>query len=494
MSRKERARQTETCENEIYSITSELLGLLSEKVPASSAFLWDEYQQVSGLVTKLMDLQKEADDGEWIKKEPDDVRKASFVEWCTKVGIRSHGVRLESITGFGWGVVADQPLAYGTKLLEVPRRAMLTVDAACKGKMKTAFAADPVLREMSNVALAVCVANEKLRGQRSFWQPYLDMLPEAYAMPLFFSIDDMQLVKGCSCFDDVLRLSRSVVRQYAYFRQRAATVDHSWFHDGLFGDRRFTFRLYRWAVGTVMTRINFVPASGTDLDLEPGREIVSVPAMIPFLDMFNHAEVPQCSDFDDDVGRVFASREYTPGEQVFIYYGPRPNRDFFFLNGFVCPGNTADRFELNLSISKSDKNFGRRAALLADFHLSPKAKFVLSSNSPTLSNELLLFAAVFVAKPDELDVLLSDHHYQHRDAHFLVDDVFRPETVAAARKFLDARLNLLLARYSPSSCVYGDSNDSSFSNRKLALEYVNLETSVLKHNLALLKRQEAAQK
>ena len=52
---------------------------------------------------------------------------------------------------------------------------------------------DEVLRTMENVALAIMVAHEVLRGEESDWAPYLDILPPTFQTPLFYSIEQLQV-------------------------------------------------------------------------------------------------------------------------------------------------------------------------------------------------------------------------------------------------------------------------------------------------------------
>lgn len=81
-----------------------------------------------------------------------------------------------------------------------------------------ALRCDPLLGGMENVALAVYLICEKLNIKESTWQPYIDVLPESYNTPLFFSPEEMSLLRPCaSIFEAALNMYRGICRQYVYF-------------------------------------------------------------------------------------------------------------------------------------------------------------------------------------------------------------------------------------------------------------------------------------
>ena len=125
---------------------------------------------------------------------------------------------------------------------------------------------------------------------------------------------------------------------------------------------KFTYEEYRWAVATVMSRQNFVPIDGTP-------QI----CLIPFWDMLNHAQgtsevcflpSPLLSPFprlflfqittfynkEQSTTDCFAMADYLPGDQVFIYYGNRPNSMFLQYQGFIYKPNQNDCISLHFHL------------------------------------------------------------------------------------------------------------------------------------------------
>lgn len=72
------------------------------------------------------------------------------------------------------------------------------------------------------------------------------------------------------------------------------------------------------------------------------------------------------TDFQPESRRTVcqASRDFGPGEQVFIFYGTRTCAEQFIHNGFVDTNNAHDALTLKVGLSKSDPLAGQRATLL----------------------------------------------------------------------------------------------------------------------------------
>lgn len=100
-----------------------------------------------------------------------------------------------------------------------------------------------------------------------------------------------------------------------------------------------------WAVSTVMTRQNSLPACLQPAPVDDDETAVAAapptgpavrPALIPLWDMANHCDGRVTNVFSVAEQRVEggALRDFQKGEQIFIYYGDRRNRDFLVHNGY----------------------------------------------------------------------------------------------------------------------------------------------------------------
>jgi len=63
---------------------------------------------------------------------------------------------------------------------------------SCPGPV---IAEDKILQVMPSVVLALHLLCER-RAESSPWKPYLDIMPDTYTTPLYFTPDELKLLKG----------------------------------------------------------------------------------------------------------------------------------------------------------------------------------------------------------------------------------------------------------------------------------------------------------
>jgi hypothetical protein len=77
----------------------------------------------------------------------------------------------------------------------VPQSALLSVDQAEKiESLKKILDGDEMLCTMENVALALTIAHERLRGKESEWAPYINILPSKCQTPIFYNVEQIQVI------------------------------------------------------------------------------------------------------------------------------------------------------------------------------------------------------------------------------------------------------------------------------------------------------------
>ena len=89
-----------------------------------------------------------------------------------------------------------------------------------------------------------------------------------------------------------------------------------------------------------------------------------------------------------------ACRDYQAAEQIFIFYGPRTNAEFFVHNGFVYPDNEHDGMRLRLGISQDDLLQPKRAELLGRLGIPASGDFMLKKGPDPVDGRLLAFIRV----------------------------------------------------------------------------------------------------
>lgn len=75
-----------------------------------------------------------------------------------------------------------------------------------------------ILKNMPNVLLAIHLLVEKL-SDNQFWKPYINILPKTYNTVLYFTVSELEELKGSPTLEIALKQIKNIVRQYAYFHK-----------------------------------------------------------------------------------------------------------------------------------------------------------------------------------------------------------------------------------------------------------------------------------
>ncbi|RZC41308.1 hypothetical protein BDFB_001143 [Asbolus verrucosus] len=145
-----------------------------------------------------------------------------FVKWALENGAQLNGCSIQEFEGYELGIRADVDIPQSSLVIAVPRKLMMSMEDAHQSVMKELMEKDKILGTMPNVTLAVFLLVEKFKGD-SFWKPYIDILPKAYTTVLYFSVEELEELKGSPTLEIALRQIKSISRQYAYFHKLFAT-------------------------------------------------------------------------------------------------------------------------------------------------------------------------------------------------------------------------------------------------------------------------------
>ncbi|XP_015587046.1 histone-lysine N-methyltransferase setd3 [Cephus cinctus] len=410
--------------NEINVQCEKLFHLSSN--PAYVTQLWDNYLEILAVLEKVKRLEE-------MKTESSKRFQAigQFIKWLRDNGANVDGASIAEFPGFELGLKAEKDFIQNQLMLEIPRKLILSVESAAPEL--TSLQNDPLVQHMPQVALAIALLIERHK-ENSKWKPYLNILPTTYCTVLYMNANDMIELKGSPTLEAALIQCRNIARQYSYFN-RLFQNSHNAVSDLL--REVFTYEEYCWAVSTVMTRQNMIPSAN-------GPQMIH--ALIPMWDMCNHEEGTITTDFnrDTDSCECFALRDFKEGEQIFVYYGPRTNADFFVHSGFVYPNNKQDGFKLRLGISKADSLQKERIDLLEKLGLPSVGEFLLVPGTEPISDLLLAFLRVFSMRKPELEHWLqSDKVFDLKHIDCALETVVEENV----RKFLLTRLKLLIANF-----------------------------------------------
>ncbi|XP_045773540.1 actin-histidine N-methyltransferase [Maniola jurtina] len=390
-SRKRNAKEgnkfTQQLRKELSILVDKLLKLTSIfQATGTVAKSWEHHLQIEAIIKEILKIETASTK---VGKSHRKLNLEKYVNWLDEHGAKFEGVEISEFDGYELGLKATKDFAEGSLILTVPTEVMMTEKNAAESELGAFISIDPLLQNMPNITLALFLLLEKSTPD-SFWKPYIDVLPEIYSTVLYFTSEELAELRPSPAFESSLKMYRNIARQYAYFNNKIHAMDLPVFKNL---QEIFTFNNYRWAVSTVMTRQNNIQLSGA-----------SMTAFIPLWDMCNHEHGRITTDYNEDLnrGECYALRDFTSGEQIFIFYGARPNADLFLHNGFVYPNNQHDSLSLALGISTGDVLREAKLSLLTKLGLAGVTHYNLYKGTNPISAELLAFIRIFNMNQEEL--------------------------------------------------------------------------------------------
>ncbi|XP_045187101.2 actin-histidine N-methyltransferase-like isoform X2 [Mercenaria mercenaria] len=414
----------------------DLIKLLLEKCSqpgGSGAKEFEDYLEIRGTVEKIRDLQKDIN----LVMEKREDKFPVFKDWLKNNKVDVGCVEIHKFTGLGHGLQATKDLKEGDQFLAIPRNIMMTTQSARSSALGPLISEDKILQVMPSVVLALHLLCER-RSPESNWGPYLNILPESYNTPLYFTPEDLKYLKGSPAQSDCINQYRNIVRQYAYFYklfQNDASSQNLPIKD------LFTFDDYRWAVSTVMTRQNQIPTpDGSKMTF----------ALIPLWDMCNHCNGLITTDFnlEKDCSECYSLRSYSKGDQIFIFYGARSNAELLVNNGFVYLENEHDRMAIKLGISKSDPLFSLKSEVLTRCGLLPSRTFYLHKGELPVDSDLLVFLRIFQMDEETLRGKFSEANAAElREELGDLEKVVSVDVEMKVWNYLETRSTLLMKAY-----------------------------------------------
>lgn len=407
---------------------------------------WSQYNEIQGILDRIQAIENVLK----VKNTKQKSRGANigaFCKWAEDNGAIFDSIKVAEISGYDLGLEATKEINKGDNFVIIPKKMIMSEEDLSSTLIPIASEI-PMLDSMNNVKLAFALLLEKLNPD-SFWKPYIDILPEKYSTVMYFTVNEMQELKGSNVLGQALNQCKFIARQYAFIYKCVQNVRSDVYGKNSDGGKafdllkeKFTYELYRWAVSTVMTRQNSIPRSKkNEQENKDNNELM--PALIPLWDMANHQDGEFTSSFDMELNRLesCALSNYMKGEQIFIHYGDRPNAHFLVHNGFVYANNTKDNVCIRLGLSASDELFTERSQLLEQLNIPKNCELKVLQSPDYISPELLAFVRIFNMNQDQIKHWLNSE----RAADLLhIDCALETSLESKTWIFLQTRLTLLL--------------------------------------------------
>lgn len=209
---------------EIQENVDKLLRISTIPQQANVSKALENQREISTIVeqVKKLQLNKDSNHSVGIRATGDIVD--NFSKWVLENGAQFNGCSINEFKGYDLGLKVNLDIPQSSLVIAVPRKIMLTVEKAKESILKDLIDKDHILRNMPNVTLAIFLLLEKFK-ENSFYKPYLDILPKSYTTVLYFTIDELEELRGSPTLEIALRQIKSIARQYAYFHKLFSTSD-----------------------------------------------------------------------------------------------------------------------------------------------------------------------------------------------------------------------------------------------------------------------------
>lgn len=125
-----------------------------------------------------------------------------MVKWVKCNGGVAEYVTINKFENMGYGLQATKNLSKGEVICSMPKTLMMTVENVKQSSLKQLYNSDPILKNMDNVALALFLVLEYLKGTNSFWHPYIATLPGYHNTILYFTLDELKELECSPTFGE----------------------------------------------------------------------------------------------------------------------------------------------------------------------------------------------------------------------------------------------------------------------------------------------------
>lgn len=471
-----------------------------------------EYDYKTALIDLLKWLRKKGAKIDGAVPVVEEVRKANSTKPIKYKPVLSIAPA-NSIEGNGVFVTRDVPK--DEILIEVPRSLFMTTESIEDSVILKGMLKEDMIADVGSIQLAIKLIYERYKD-KSEWDPYIRALPRTYATVYYWSLADIERIKGTWIFRDVLKTLTIAIR--AYYEAYLAVFVHEMMRKEL-----FTYDTFIWALSAVYSRQNMVPSLETiqtpeykalvsiiqkrqalqkegksDAELEKQAAEIKLPeaksvlALIPGFDMFNHEPGPGTSDFVFEGNHLVlkSAKPLKDGEQAYMSYGDRPNAELLLQQGFVPDSNPTDHLLFYMSLAAKDALREKKAAALKSVGFAFEADSGLAS-LPLINNTIapatLLFMRVLVCNDEQL---LTTEALQ---ASLLGRKALQPATELQARTYYKLKCQQLLnalpeqvQKIAADAKKTTPANDEQQIARSISL-FLGSQHALISSNLALIE-------
>ncbi|KAJ2661709.1 hypothetical protein IWW48_002255 [Coemansia sp. RSA 1200] len=367
-------------------------------------------------------------------------RVAAFVEWLEDNGADLSSVEIRGGPSAGdeennavyarTDIDADQRYAW------IPSKLVIT-SAVCKEVLGISAEASELNGPQLLASFLVHQRYATTSDTKSFWKPYIDMLPIVFHTPIEFNSEEAAILHGTPI---MYAVDDRLARFHSDFEKARRVL----------GDRipqaAMSFENFAWALGVVYSR-SFCKdlMSGGD---GAQREGAGNEVLLPMLDMFNHMPMRKVTwELTGDGVQFVTNEKLRAGAQVFNNYGPKSNEELLMGYGFCIPNNPFSYYHIRMNYSK-DPMAARKRQILerAGISDSDADQFVRKSGLPAKMLPILRVMAMTPADVVCLERLLIQTPGASADVERVLSRGLGLRIELRARRLLEHLLEMRQAR------------------------------------------------
>ena len=181
-----------------------------------------------------------------------------LLKWLDTHGINTNDLELRFCDS-GCGVFAMKNISKEEELVKIPQNLMITSVPDNEELIKL-VQSDLMLQKVPHIVLILRIMQE-VANPSSFWRQYLESLPTSFNIPMFYTLEKMNDLKGLSVHHDAIRDVFTTLKTFIHLEN--LNQKYSWLRNG-----KFTFSSFRWARAIALTR----QVIGTKLEPHQGKK------------------------------------------------------------------------------------------------------------------------------------------------------------------------------------------------------------------------------
>ncbi|KAL7920417.1 hypothetical protein ACQKWADRAFT_160168 [Trichoderma austrokoningii] len=272
-------------------------------------------------------------------------RVALLLDWAAAHEATLHAsaeIYDDAETGLSFRVKASaSPIAAWEPIVSLPTRLSLSYANALQPT--PAFPRDFLSQTKPHVIGRLFLIKELLRGEDSFWFPYIQALPQPedvddWALAPFWPEEEAELLEGTNVETGLDKIRDDVRREFR--EAKALLLASQKDAEDDFGEL-LTRDLYNWAYCIFSSRsfrASLVLSEAQQRALPEDVSVDDFSVLLPLFDIGNHDMTVDVKwELADDANQLRVGREHRPGQQIFNNYSAKTNAELLLGYGFMLP-------------------------------------------------------------------------------------------------------------------------------------------------------------